>query len=109
MTVPRHSFLPSWPGAASDGRDKPGHDGVRAAGRVNRIGVWYYNSPSRQPASLATHEATFEEIPEMATITTKGRAAVLAAKLVVYKGAPHGMCTTLQDKVNDELLACTKA
>jgi non-heme chloroperoxidase len=27
------------------------------------------------------------------------------AKLVVYKGAPHGMCTTLKDKVNKELLA----
>jgi non-heme chloroperoxidase len=27
------------------------------------------------------------------------------AKLVVYKGAPHGMCTTLKDKVNEDLLA----
>ena len=27
------------------------------------------------------------------------------AKLVVYEGAPHGMCTTLKDRVNDELLA----
>jgi non-heme chloroperoxidase len=27
------------------------------------------------------------------------------AKLVVYKGAPHGMCTTLRDRVNEELLA----
>jgi non-heme chloroperoxidase len=31
------------------------------------------------------------------------------AKLVVYKGAPHGMCTTLKDKVNDELLAFIKS
>jgi len=31
------------------------------------------------------------------------------AKLVIYKGAPHGMCTTLKDKVNDELLAFIKA
>jgi non-heme chloroperoxidase len=30
------------------------------------------------------------------------------AKLVVYKGAPHGMCTTLMDKVNEELLAFIK-
>jgi non-heme chloroperoxidase len=30
------------------------------------------------------------------------------AKLVVYKGAPHGMCTTLKDKVNEELLAFFK-
>lgn len=26
------------------------------------------------------------------------------AKLVIYKGAPHGMCTTLKDRVNAELL-----
>jgi non-heme chloroperoxidase len=30
------------------------------------------------------------------------------AKLVVYKGAPHGMCTTLKDRVNAELLAFIK-
>ena len=30
------------------------------------------------------------------------------AKLVVYEGAPHGMCTTLKDRVNDELLAYIK-
>ena len=29
---------------------------------------------------------------------------VRGAKLVVYKGAPHGMCTTLKDRVNAELL-----
>jgi non-heme chloroperoxidase len=27
------------------------------------------------------------------------------ARLVVYEGAPHGMCTTLKDRVNRELLA----
>jgi non-heme chloroperoxidase len=38
-------------------------------------------------------------------------AAMLSSKLVkgavlkVYPGAPHGMCTTLKDKVNEELLA----
>jgi non-heme chloroperoxidase len=31
------------------------------------------------------------------------------AKLVIYKGAPHGMCTTLKDRVNEELLAFLKA
>src|SRR5881628_2402805 len=31
------------------------------------------------------------------------------AKLVVYKGAPHGMCTTLKDKVNEELLSFMKS
>ena len=31
------------------------------------------------------------------------------AKLVLYKGAPHGMCTTLKDRVNADLLAFLKA
>ena len=30
------------------------------------------------------------------------------AKLKVYKGAPHGMCTTLKDQVNEELLTFIK-
>ena len=43
-----------------------------------------------------------------------GAAAMLASKIVkgaqlkVYKGAPHGMCTTLKDQVNAELLAFLK-
>ena len=28
--------------------------------------------------------------------------------LIVYKGAPHGMCTTLKDQVNADLLAFLK-
>jgi non-heme chloroperoxidase len=42
-------------------------------------------------------------------------AAALASKIVkgaelkVYKGAPHGLCTTLKDRVNDDLLAFAKA
>jgi len=41
--------------------------------------------------------------------------ALLSSKIVkgsilkVYKGAPHGMCTTLKDQVNEELLAFIKA
>jgi non-heme chloroperoxidase len=41
--------------------------------------------------------------------------APLSAKLVrnatlkIYKGAPHGMCTTLKDQVNEDLLAFIKA
>jgi non-heme chloroperoxidase len=30
------------------------------------------------------------------------------AKLIIYEGAPHGMCTTLKDRVNAELLAFIK-
>ena len=31
------------------------------------------------------------------------------ATLKIYKGAPHGMCTTLKDKVNEDLLAFLKS
>ena len=31
------------------------------------------------------------------------------AKLKVYPGAPHGMCTTLKDRVNADLLAFARA
>ena len=33
---------------------------------------------------------------------------VTGATLKVYKGAPHGMCTTLKDQVNAELLTFFK-
>ena len=42
-------------------------------------------------------------------------AGILQAKLIkgatlkVYKGAPHGLCTTLKDKVNEELLGFLKS
>jgi non-heme chloroperoxidase len=43
-----------------------------------------------------------------------GDSAMLSSKLIknaqlkVYKGAPHGMCTTLKDEVNADLLAFIK-
>lgn len=33
---------------------------------------------------------------------------IKGATLKIYKGAPHGMCTTLKDQVNEELLAFIK-
>jgi len=44
-----------------------------------------------------------------------GASALLSAKLIknaqlkVYKGAPHGLCSTQKDQVNAELLAFFKA
>jgi non-heme chloroperoxidase len=44
-----------------------------------------------------------------------GASAMLSSKLIknaqlkVYQGAPHGMCTTLKDRVNEDLLAFCKA
>jgi non-heme chloroperoxidase len=43
-----------------------------------------------------------------------GASAMLSSKLVngaklkIYKGAPHGMCTTLKDEINQDLLAFIK-
>ncbi|HVZ93190.1 MAG TPA: alpha/beta hydrolase [Phycisphaerales bacterium] len=43
-----------------------------------------------------------------------GASAMISSKLVpnaefkIYKGAPHGMCTTLKDRVNEELLVFLK-
>jgi non-heme chloroperoxidase len=34
---------------------------------------------------------------------------IKGAKLKVYKGAPHGLCTTLKDQVSEELLAFIKS
>jgi non-heme chloroperoxidase len=44
-----------------------------------------------------------------------GASAMLSSKIVekaelkIYKGAPHGMCTTLKDQVNQDLLAFCEA
>jgi non-heme chloroperoxidase len=44
-----------------------------------------------------------------------GNSALLFANLVksatlkIYRGAPHGMCSTLKDQVNADLLALLKA
>ena len=44
-----------------------------------------------------------------------GASALLSSKLVkgatlkIYPSAPHGLCTTLKDRVNDDLLAFFKA
>ena len=49
-----------------------------------------------------------------AQIVTIGASAMLSskivenAKLTVYPGAPHGMCTTPKDQVNKDLLAFLK-
>ena len=48
----------------------------------------------------------------MSTITTKDgtQAKIIKnAKLKVYKGAPHGMCTTHKHQVSEDLLAFLKA
>jgi non-heme chloroperoxidase len=44
-----------------------------------------------------------------------GASALISSKIIknatlkIYEGAPHGMCTTLKDRVNEELLAFIKS
>jgi len=44
-----------------------------------------------------------------------GASALLASKIVggarlkIYKGAPHGMCTTQKNEVNEDLIAFTRS
>jgi len=44
-----------------------------------------------------------------------GASAMMSSKIIknaqlkIYKGAPHGMCTTLKDRVNEDLLAFIKS
>ena len=58
--------------------------------------------------TLILHGADDQIVPiaDSALLSAK---IVKNAKLVVYEGAPHGMCTTLKDRVNEELLAFFKA
>jgi len=50
-----------------------------------------------------------------ATSPSPGASALLSsrqiknAQLKIYKGGPHGMCSTLKDEVNADLLAFLKA
>jgi non-heme chloroperoxidase len=45
----------------------------------------------------------------MASISSVSDKAKSQLSLKVYPGAPHGMCTTLKDQVNADLLAFFKA
>ena len=46
-----------------------------------------------------------DQIVPIAAAAQRAVKMVKGARLEVYKGAPHGMCTTLKDRVNEELLA----
>ena len=47
-----------------------------------------------------------EQRPSSGPLSSK---IVKGAQLKIYKGAPHGMCTTHKDEVNAELLAFIEA
>jgi non-heme chloroperoxidase len=54
--------------------------------------------------TLILHGDDDQIVPIVASAMISSK-IVKNAKLVVYEGAPHGMCTTLKDRVNAELLA----
>ncbi len=59
----------------------------------------------RADADLARRRRSDRADPAAGNLSSK---IVKNATFKVYKGAPHGMCTTLKDRVNDELLAFIK-
>jgi non-heme chloroperoxidase len=54
--------------------------------------------------TLILHGDDDQIVPIVASAMISSK-IVKDAKLVVYEGAPHGMCTTLKDRVSAELLA----
>jgi len=58
--------------------------------------------------TLILHGDDDQIVPIVASAMVSSK-IVKNAKLVVYEGAPHGMCTTLKDRVNAELLAFIKS
>jgi hypothetical protein len=59
------------------------------------------NDPFRMEAEHA-HKVVPSRHRIFVSVRLKG------ATLKVYKGAPHGMCTTLKDQVNEDLLTFSK-
>ena len=98
-------------------------DGIRAGVQADRSQFWKdlslpfygYNRPD------LTEDLKKFDIPTLILhgdddqIVPIADSALLSAKIVkdatlkVYKGAPHGMCTTRKDQVNEDLLAFIKA
>jgi non-heme chloroperoxidase len=81
------------------GYNRPGakiSEGVRES-------FWLQSMMAGFPASYFCIKAFSE------TDLTKDLMEFKGSILKVYKGAPHGMCTTLKEQVNEELLAFIKA
>ncbi len=64
-------------------------------------GIWNRRMPN-------FHDAVTDLVPiaDSALLSSK---IVKNAKLTVLEGAPHGMCTTLKDRVNEDLYGFIKA
>ena len=60
--------------------------------------------PIRNTFTVRVKLATTEILPIGASALLSSK-IVKGATLKIYPGAPHGMCSTLKDRVNEELLA----
>jgi non-heme chloroperoxidase len=49
-----------------------------------------------------------DQIVPIGAATMQSYKLIKGAKLKVYPGAPHGMCSTLKDEINADLLAFLK-
>ena len=58
--------------------------------------------------TLVPHRDDDQTLPIEASAMQSSK-MIKRAKLVVHNSAPHGMCTTLKDKINDDLLAFIKS
>jgi len=105
-------------------------DKLRAGVQADRSSFWLQGMLAGFPASYFCIKAFSEtdltadlkqfDVPTLVLhgdddqIVPIGDSALLSAKLIknatlkVYKGAPHGMCTTLKDRVNEELITFIK-
>jgi hypothetical protein len=69
----------------------------------------YNDQGTRQPAVFSHRWALSADAFEDQMFFLAASKIVKNATLKFIKGAPHGMCTTHKNVVNEDLLACLKA
>lgn len=89
---------------ASEVREGPIYCQTGLTIRPKERATW---APSR-PKTLVLHGDDDQIVPiaDSALLSSK---IIPNAILKVIKGAPHGLCTTMKDQINEELLAFIKA
>jgi non-heme chloroperoxidase len=68
--------------------------------------VWQYPARSDVPSPILHGDD--EQIVSIADSALSSVMPIKNGTLKAYNGAPHGMCTTLKDQVNADLLAFLK-
>jgi len=86
------------------GGHKPIYDCVKAFSETNFTeDLKRFNVPT-----LVLHGDDDQIVPIGASAMLSSK-LVKGAQLKIYKGAPHGMCSTMKDQINEDLLAFLKA